>query len=145
MVRILIAVDGSELSMRAVRHAVWLKNELRSAVEALLVNVQPTLPMRELLLAGGPSDVHQREEPLKARGAELLAAAKAVLESAAIQTRLFVEIGEPAPVIAGLAKTYHCDFIVAGKSGGDGPAGHHLGATANKLLHLAEVPVVIVP
>jgi len=145
MLRILIPVDGSEFSLAAVQRVVQLKNELKDAPEVLLVNVQPPLPVRELFLAGGPSDVRHREEPLKAHGAELLATAKQALDDAAIPSRLFVEIGEPAPIIASLAKTYHCELIVMSKRSRNTLAGFYFGSVATKVLHLSPVPVVVVP
>ncbi len=144
MLRMLIPVDGSEFSLRAVKHVVRLKNELKDAPEVLLVNVQPPLPMRELFLAGGPSEVRHLEEPLKAHGAELLVTAKDALDTAAIPSRLFVEIGETAPIIASLAKTYHCELIVMSRRGRNALAGLYLGSVATKVLHLSPVPVVIV-
>ncbi len=145
MLRMLIPLDGSEFSLGAVECAVRLKSEFKDAPEVLLVNVQPPLPMRELFLAGGPSEVRHLEEPLKARGAALLAPAKQALDSAAIPSRLFVEIGEPAPIIASLAKTYHCELIVMSSRGRSALAGLYLGSIATKVLHLSSVPVVVVP
>jgi nucleotide-binding universal stress UspA family protein len=145
MLRMLIPVDGSEFSLGAVKRVVRLKNELTDAPEELLVNVQPPLPTSELFLAGGPSEVHRLEEPLKAHGAELLATAKEALDNAAIPSRLFVEIGEPAPIIASLAKTYHCELIVMSRRGRNALAGFYFGSVATKVLHLSSVPVVMVP
>ena len=145
MLRILIPVDGSEFSLRAVKQVIRLKSEFKGAPEVLLVNVQPPLPMSELFLAGGPSEVRHLEEPLKAHGAELLAAAKDALDTAGISSRIFVEIGEPASIIASLAKTYHCKLIVIGRRGRNALAGFYFGSVATKVLHLSPVPVVIVP
>jgi nucleotide-binding universal stress UspA family protein len=145
MLRILIPVDGSEISLRAVKQVIRLKNEFKGAPEVLLVNVQPPLPMRELFLAGGPSEVRDLEEPLKLHGAGLLATAKEALDTAAIPSRLFVEIGEPASIIASLAKTHHCELIVMGRRGRNALAGFYFGSVATKVLHLSPVPVVMVP
>ena len=143
--RILIPVDGAESSTRAVKHVVGLKNKLRQKLEVLLVNVQPPVPMKELLFDSRLSELHRLEDPLKAHGAKLLAAAGAELKAAGIECQPHVEIGEPAPVIAAFARTHHCEMIVMGTHGLGPLAGLCFGSVANKVVHLSPVPVLLVP
>jgi nucleotide-binding universal stress UspA family protein len=143
--RILIAVDGAESSLRAVRHVVGLKEHLRQKLEVLLLNVQPPVPTKELLIDGRLSEVRHLEEPLKAHGATLLAGAGAVLKAAGIECQQHVEIGDLAPAIAGFARTHHCEMIVMGTRGLGPLAGLCLGSVANKVVHLSPVPVLLVP
>mgnify|MGYP001564957268 CR=1 FL=1 len=143
--RILVPVDGAEHSLRAVQHVAGLKDKLRQKLEVLLLNVQPPVPMRELLFEGRLSEVHRLEEPLKARGREQLVTARGVLDAAAIECEPHVEIGETAPVIAGFARTHHCEMIVMGTRGLGPLAGLCLGSVANKVVHLSPVPVLLVP
>lgn len=142
--RILLAVDGSEHAARAVKHAVRLKGWLREKLDVQLVNVQPPVPSRDLLLEGRPSEVHRLEEPLRAEGAKLLAAAQAALTAAGIEHQSHVETGEPAPVIIGLARTHHCSTIVMGTHGRGAIASLVLGSVAAKVVHLSPVPVLLV-
>jgi len=145
MPRILLPVDGSEASMRAVRHVIGLKAEFKNKPEVLLLNVQPPVPMKLLLLDGRPSEIHKLEEPPRAHGAELQAAAKAALDGAGIENTPHVEIGETAPAIAGFARTHHCEMIVMGTRGLGSLAGLCLGSVAHKVVHLASAPVLLVP
>lgn len=143
--RILIPVDGAEPSLRAAKHVAGLKDHMRRQVEVLLLNVQPPVPMKELLFEGRLTEVHRLEEPLKAHGAGLLAGASAALKAAGIECQLHVEIGELAPVIAGFARTHHCEMIVMGTRGLGPLAGLCLGSVAHKVVHLSPVPVLLVP
>jgi nucleotide-binding universal stress UspA family protein len=145
MPRILVPVDGSDASMRTVRHVIGLKEAFRNKLEVLLVNVQAPVPMKLLLLEGRPSEIDRLEGPAKAHGAELQAAAKAALDGAGIENTPHVEIGEAAPAIASLARTHHCEMIVMGTRGAGSIAGLILGSVSNKVVHLSSVPVLLVP
>lgn len=145
MPRVLIPVDGSSSSVRAVQYVVGLKDRLQQPLDVLLINVQPPIPQGRLLLDGRPSEVHSLEAPLKAQGAELLAAAGKALDAASIRSRSCVEIGDPAPVIAHYAETHHCELIAMGTRGLSDVASLVLGSVARKVLHLSQVPVLMVP
>lgn len=145
MPRVLIPVDGSSSSLRAVQYVVELKDKLQQPLDVLLINVQLPIPQSRLLLDGRPSEVRDLEAPLKAQGAELLAAAGKALDTASIRSRSCVEIGEPAPIIARFAKTHHCELIAMGTRGLSDIASLVLGSVARKVLHLSHVPVLMVP
>ena len=145
MLRVLVAIDGSACSMRAISHLIALKEKLRPALEVLLINVQPLVPTLDMMLDGRPSDVRRLEEPLKEQGAQVLAAARQMLDQAGIEHRSFVECGDPAQHIVDHAKIYHCEMIVMRKHGAGVTAALLAGSVATKVLHLAAVPVVLVP
>jgi nucleotide-binding universal stress UspA family protein len=142
--RILLAIDGSEHSARAVKHVVRLKDSLRVKLEVVLLNVQPPVPKKELLFDGRLSEVHRLEEPLKEEGATRLAGAQAALAAAGIECLPHVEIGEPAPVIVRVASDHHCTTIVMGTHGLGAIASVVLGSVAAKVVHLSPVPVLLV-
>ncbi len=145
MLRVLVPFDGSAPALRAVSHAIAMKDTLRPPLEVLLINVQPGIPMLEMMRDGRPSVVHQLEEPLKAQGAQTLAPARLALEQASIENRSCVVIGEAAQLIVDYAKTYHCEMVVMGTHGLGAMARLLLGSVATKVLHLASIPVVLVP
>jgi nucleotide-binding universal stress UspA family protein len=145
MLRVLIPLDGSEHSVRAVDHAAALKDSLREKLEVLLLNVQRPVPMKSLLLDGRLSTVRRLEEPLREHGRGQLARASAALTAAGIEFQPHVEIGEPAPVIAGFAGTHHCEMIIMGTRGLGAIPGLRLGSVAPKVVHLSPVPVLLVP
>ena len=145
MLRVLVAFDGSACSLRAVSYLIALKEKLHPALEVLLINVQPQVPTLDMMLDGRPSDVRRLEEPLKAQGAQVLAAARQALDQAGIEHRSFVECGDPAQHIVDHATIYHCEMIVMGKHGAGVAVPVLAASVATKVLHLASVPVVLVP
>jgi len=140
--RILFPFDGSDAARRACGQVVLLANAEGS--EVLLLNVQPSPPMRELLLEGRLSGLRRLREPLRAAALKLLAAAKRPLDKAGIPCTQHVEFGDPAPIIARLAKRYGCNRIVMGARGLGKLRGMLLGSVTNKVLHLSAVPVLVV-
>jgi nucleotide-binding universal stress UspA family protein len=142
---VLIPVDGSDHSLRVVSHAAALKDSLRDKLDVMLLNVQPPVPMRKLLLESGLAAVHRLEEPLKEEGMGQLARAGAALAAAGIEYHPHVEFGDPAPVIARFAGTYHCEMILMGTRGAGAIAGLCLGSVAIRAVHLSPVPVLLVP
>lgn len=145
ILRILIAIDGSEHSARTVKHVIRMKESMRQKLEVLLLNVQPPIPMKNVLFDGRLSEVHRLEEPLKQQGVRDLAPAVAALGAAGVECESHVEIGEPAPAIARFAKTHHCEMIVMGTRGMGAIASLFLGSVATKVVHLSPLPVLLVP
>lgn len=143
--RILIAIDGSEHSARTVKHVIRMKESMRQKLEVLLLNVQPPIPMKNVLFDGRLSEVHRLEEPLKQQGTRELAPAATALGAAGVECQSHVEIGEPAPAIARFAKTHHCEMIVMGTRGMGAVASLFLGSVATKVVHLSPLPVLLVP
>lgn len=143
--RILVPVDGSEPSTRAVEHVIQMKDGMRQKLEVLLLNVRPPVPMKDLLFDGRLSEVHRLEEPLRQQGARELAPAAAALGAAGVECHSHVEIGEPAPSIARFAETHHCEMVVMGTRGRGALASLLLGSVAVRVVHLSSLPVLLVP
>lgn len=138
--RVLIAVDGSENSTRAVDYIVKQLGACERTVEAHLVNVQ--FPFSGNVSAFVDSETRRRfheQEGLKA-----LVAARARLDPAGIRYVFHVGAGEPAEVIARYAEEKGCDQIVMGTRGLGGVASMLLGSVAIKVIHLSKVPVLLI-
>ena len=145
MLRFLVPSDGSEHALLAIEEVVGLAPQLAQPVEVLLLNVQPQIPANFLLLGEGtPSDKERLEEPLRETGDEMLEPARAVLERAKIAHACHVELGHAAETIANFAKTYHCEMIVMATRGLSAGSGLLLGSVATKVVHLTEIPVLLV-
>ena len=145
MLRVLVAVDGSGHSARVVKEVLRLKDEIKGGLDVLLVNVQPQVPIGEVLLEGRPSGLERLEQPLRERGAAVLAPILAELRASRVEVRAEVELGDPATAIERLAGKFHCELIVMGARGLGAVAALFMGSVATKVLHLARVPVLLVP
>jgi nucleotide-binding universal stress UspA family protein len=140
--KILIAVDGSKNSLHAVQclvdHAGWYRS--KPEVELLTVHLPvPKLP--RMGLAVGKS---QLQEYYAEEGAAQLAPAKRKLDAAGIKYKATVLVGPVAESIVKRAKDARCDIIYIGTRGMSDLGKALVGSTANKVVHLADIPVLLV-
>jgi YjbE family integral membrane protein len=142
MRRLLLAVDGSEPSTRAVQHVVAMRSEFRdpAAIEMHLLNVQnPVSGDVSSFVAKDTLQDYHRE-----RADEALAAAREVLRSAGLPFKEHQRVGSPGPTIAEVAQAEQCDLVVMGTRG-QGKAGSALlGSVAQGTLEHSAMPVLLV-
>ncbi|MDP2367740.1 universal stress protein [Rhodoferax sp.] len=129
--RWLVAVDGSACALRALEMAVRLAT-LGRDTEVELVHVQPWL------------NKEAAQAELARRAWVATDAARQLLGEASLNWRLHVLMGEAAPEIAGLSDTLHSHGIAIGSHGLNAAQSLLLGSVANKVVHLAKRPVLIV-
>jgi nucleotide-binding universal stress UspA family protein len=140
---VLIPIDGSESAQRAVRSFIALARSA-PAMHAILLNVEPAVPLMQRMVDGRPEEVRRMEEPLREKAEKLFAEAKAELERAGVRHTSFVEFGDPADTIVARAKEWTVDLIVMGTQGRGAIGSLLLGSVAQKVLRQAEVPVMLV-
>ena len=134
--KILLAVDGSAHALDAVKcvidHADWYRE--KPQVELVTVHRPvPKLPRMGIAVGKEQIERYYQEE-----GEQALAEAKKLLERAGLRFEPRILVGDPAEVIVKHAKTAGCDVIAIGT-----PA-KWIGSTANKVMNLSEVPVLLV-
>ncbi len=139
--KILLAVDGSASSARAVAQVAALAAELRTAPEIHLLHVHPAIPDARVRqhVPHGDLERYYREESLPH-----LAAAEAALNAAGLAFTRHLHVGEAAEIIAKLAAEHGCERIVMGTHGRSAVADAVLGSVSHRVLHLAPCPVLLV-
>ena len=139
--KILLAVDGSEHALRAARHVAALHAQLSSPPTVLILNVQPPVAsgLVRRFLSQEALDGYYRDE---ARGA--LEPVEAVLAQGGVVAESHVVVGDIAATITEFAAGHGCDQIVMGTRGLGGVKGALLGSVASEVLHLTELPVLLV-
>lgn len=136
--RLLVPIDGSEHSLRALVHA--LKRAASNAgTRIVLLNVQPPLP--ESLFVTRSMIAEHRAAMAK----EALARALRMLRRHGVDAEILARVGEPGETIAKVARQMHCDGIVLGSRGLGNLKGLLLGSVTTKVIHLARVPVTVIP
>lgn len=140
MLRILVAVDGSESSDRAVSHLLKKLGWYKEGAEIHLLNVQSALPtdVSRFISAEQLEGFHRE------RGEEALASARGILDGAKVAYLTHIGIGEPAHVIAHYANERKIDQIVMGTRGLGSVAGLVMGSVTTKVLSLTDVPVLLI-
>jgi nucleotide-binding universal stress UspA family protein len=139
--KILLAVDGSKPALQAakllVEHADWYRE--KPGVELVTVH----LPVPKLGNMGAAVSKAQIERYYREEGEQNLAAAKKLLDRAGIAYEAHVLVGPVAETIAKHAKSSRCDLIMIGTHGRTAIADALIGSTASKVLHIADVPVLL--
>ncbi|GIZ53006.1 universal stress protein [Noviherbaspirillum aridicola] len=140
MQKILLAVDGSETSLRAVAHVAKRAAAAKEDYQILLVNVQyPLHGSVSTFIDGGQIKQYHHEEGMKT-----LAAAQENLTAAGVPYTHHLFVGEPAEVVTRFAREQGCDEIVIGTRGLSGIGSLLMGSVATKVIHLADMPVLLV-
>lgn len=138
--KILLAIDGSELALHAVRHALQLVREgLRASF--VLANVQEPATLYEVVTAQDPDVIR---EVRASAGADLLASAEALLQAAGVDFESEVVSGDAAQALVELAESEGCDAIVMGAGGSGDLSSALLGSVSHAVLRASAVPVTFV-
>lgn len=136
---LLLPVDGSPAALAAVRQVLaWRLRGL--SLHCRLLNVQTPPTLYEVVVA------HDREalDGLRAAaGADLLAAAEALLDGAGIARVSEVVGGDPGHAIVEMAEALAVDLVVMGATG-QGESSHALGRVAQAVLSASPAPVTVV-
>jgi nucleotide-binding universal stress UspA family protein len=134
---IVMALDGSKGSDRIVPLGVALAK--KSGAQLVIAHVDE----RTIGKGGGPINALEGdvEEELKKR-------AHQISEDEGVETSFEVRsvmVGGPAPAIAEVADEADADLILCGTRGHSPVSGLLLGSVAQRLLHIAHQPVLVVP
>jgi nucleotide-binding universal stress UspA family protein len=140
MLKVLVPIDGSPTSERAVRHVISLMKGLEP-MDVHLINVQDTADAPELKRFMKPAEIKRLQMQ---HGEAALANAKKLLERAGVSYREHVLIGDAAEQIARFARRGRFDKIIMGTHGRGGLTAMLMGSVATKVLHHATVPVTLV-
>ncbi len=138
--KVLLPVDGSELSLKAVQVAMSMLQQ-GLAADVVLANVQEPANLYEMMTAPDPEVL---ERVSQAAGADILAPAQALLTMAKVGFESEVAGGDPAHTIVDIAERHGCDLIIMGARGTSSLRSALLGSVSNEVLHAAKMPVMIV-
>ena len=138
--KVLLPVDGSELSMEAVRLALRMRQE-GMHLSAVLANVQEPASLYEMLVAHDPDVIdHVSAEA----GRHALQPARDLPEAAGVDYECEVAKGDPAHTLIDISERFACDMVIMGARGASALRSAMLGSVSNEVLHASTVPVVIV-
>jgi nucleotide-binding universal stress UspA family protein len=136
--KILVAVDGSKPSLKAVQLLVDHCDWYREAPQVELVTVHLPVP-KVARFNKSQLDRYYAEE-----GEAMLMPAKKKLDAAGIRYTPHVLVGPVAEAIVKHAKDKRCDLIYIGTRGMSAIGKALVGSTATKVLHIADTPVLLV-
>src|SRR6188768_1982153 len=136
--KILLPVDGSETSARAVQFVIKQALNSKEMPELHLLNIQHSLPGTVKGVADQAKQYHHDE------GIKALANARKLLDEAKVTYKYHIGVGEVGEVVAHFVKDLKCDQVVMGTRGMNAVANMVMGSGATKVLNLVDVPVLLV-
>jgi nucleotide-binding universal stress UspA family protein len=139
MRKILVSVDDSPNSARAVRHVIAQRRE-RSAMEVHLLNVQAPFPthISRFFSRRNLRSYH------RGQSREALRPIQALLDGAGVPHTVHMAVGRRARVIVETARRLGCDRIVMGTARQNSLTRMVEASVTNEVLELTPVPVEVV-
>lgn len=136
----LIPIDGSPAALRALAVALEaMRGQAEGRIHVLNVQAPVLHPWPDKLVSPDMIAAELRRE-----GEKLLVQPETMALAAGLACVPDVRIGAPAEAIAAYAAEEGCDAIVMGTRGMGAVAGLVMGSVAQKVVHLASVPVTLV-
>lgn len=140
MWKVLVAVDGSERSLDAVRHVIdWAHHGLR--LQAVLAHVQEPATLYEMVMVRDPERIAAASQEA---GQHLLAPAQALLEAAQVPSVMEVAVGDPATVLLEMVDALGVQAVVLGAQGHGALEGVLVGSVSRAVARASRVPVTLV-
>ncbi|MEM9187573.1 MAG: universal stress protein [Myxococcota bacterium] len=133
--KIVVAVDFSGTSLRALDIAVHASNALTGSLHLLHIAPDPLEPEM------GPEKYKETQARLKSETEDAL---RALLKERGAEGNGYCRFGSPGPVVADLTAEIDADMIVLGSRGQSRFRGIMLGSTTERVLRRATIPVWVV-
>jgi nucleotide-binding universal stress UspA family protein len=137
--KILVPVDGSENSLRALDHAIYLAKKTGANVTVMnVIENPPTVYVESQKL------LNDLLANFRAESAKILDKCKQIAEKSDVKIETVIGEGDAASAIVGYAQKGDFDTIIIGRRGLGRFKEMVLGSISNKVLHQAECSVMIV-
>jgi len=142
---ILVPVDGSDQSVKALDFAIDLSIRFDHAKLLLLCVYRHHSPMESTLSMVRPLHPSTPDQALKDYAQNIVAAARAhAVEAGAKDVEAFAKRGQPARAIVEFAERHTCDVIVMGARGSGDIGDFLLGSVSHKVSGLSPVTCILV-
>jgi nucleotide-binding universal stress UspA family protein len=136
MAQIVVGYDGSDCSRAALDKGLRLAKDLGDGVVVVFGYAPPGL-------WGG--EIAEHEEAIEERGQKVLDEAKHQAQAAGAEVEVELVAKKASEALVEVADARDARMIVVGSYGDPPLKGMILGSTPNKLLHIADRPVLVVP
>lgn len=133
--KILVALDGSKNSQRALSMGVFLARNCDTKLVGM--NVISNIPKKYHHLS-------YPEKPVLIAADNMLESAKTFCAQNGILFERKIDFGDPGPKITKFAESLNFDIIILGTRGMSGIKEKFFGSVSNYVVHKSSVPVMIV-
>jgi nucleotide-binding universal stress UspA family protein len=142
--KILVPVDGSPTSLKAVQMAGEIARRFDAQVTLVHVQHLPTAALAASDMAGMAGTDQTMIDALDAAAQEIVCAARAALALPENRVGEKILLGHPAETICQLAEAEAYDLISMGSRGLSEVRAFFMGSVSDKVSHHAHCPVLIV-
>ncbi|MDT3679472.1 MAG: universal stress protein [Burkholderiaceae bacterium] len=139
--KLLVAIDGSENSLRAARFAASLLEQLRDPGSITLISVHDDVALRNARRFVGKQVV---DEYLRDLSEQDLVGARELLDGLDIAHDQILRIGAVATEIAQVADPDEFAMVVLGSKGRTGLRDLLIGSVARRVSEISRIPVLLV-
>ena len=136
MGQIVVGYDGSACGEAALATAIGIAGELDDRIAVVFGYAPPGI-------WGG--EIAEHEEAIEEYGEKVMAQARKQAGDSEVEIDVEMVAKRPAEALIGAAEQRDARMIVVGTFGEPQLKGMILGSTPNKLLHMSERPVLVVP
>ncbi len=136
MAEIVVGYDGSDCGKAALERAIELAEGLGDRVVVVFGYAPPGI-------WGG--EIAEHEEAIEEYGEKVTAEAKRRIDESSVEGEIAMVPKRGAEALVDAADERDARMIVVGSYGDSPLKGVILGSTPNKLLHLADRPILVVP
>lgn len=137
--KILLAVDGSPISLNAAKFVAKLAKQLAEPPVVILFNADPPLMQAVAAKLGTKASTKYHAD----NGEYAIKKSRTVLKRAQVAFTEKLAVGDPAPSIIKAAKAERCDLVAMGSHGHGAVKNLFVGSVAAKVIAQGEVPVVV--
>ncbi|NYZ64114.1 universal stress protein [Luteimonas deserti] len=138
--KILVTVDGSDISLRALKYALGLGKLLAKPPIITMLHVDPA-PFPGVERRIGRQAVAEYHA---ANHEHALSAARAAVKRSKIAVQELSEVGDVAETILAVARKRKVDLLVMGSHGRSAVKGILLGSVSTKVIAQTDIPVTII-
>jgi len=135
--KILLANDGSEQAFSALSLAVKIAKH--SQAELHMISVEEISYLPETM-----EDVREETGTAARRFHKVVNRSRAIAEESQVNLKTHVVAGHPVRDIVDLARDLNADLLVVGASGHSALYDRMIGSRADRIVHLAPCPVLVV-
>jgi nucleotide-binding universal stress UspA family protein len=139
--KILVAIDGSENSIRALNYAIALAGKMTEPSSLVLVNAHDDISLRGASQFVGKEAVNDYLDDLSRSE---LAEAIALAEKSPLPFESTFARGQVAQAIVKVASERAVDLIVLGSKGRSALSDLLIGSVATRVIAMAEIPVTLI-
>lgn len=140
MKKLLVAIDGSDNSIKALHKTAEL-TDIMEAETTILYVIDNTINNPYISLNEYKQSI---DEAFKEQGEEILRESLKIFEKKDIKANTVIEYGDPGKIIVEFAEEGNYDLIVMGSRGLNALSRVMLGSVSNKVLNHSKVSVLIV-